>query len=259
VSRAGAEGFELDNRGEFSDDPRVFTFGRLMGLMCIFLLSGFASTDDVLDAPAILRKDLPDVLIIGDSISSGYFPTVRDRLLLRANTYRVRVNGQHSAYGRKLLNSWLSGHSWAVIHFNFGLHDIFLTNGLTKTSPEDYEANLRAIVKELEGTGAALIWGSTTPVPSGESRVPQRNGDVLRYNEIANLVMTSAHVVINDLYSFILPQLGQTQLPHDVHFTERGYEVLGRQVAESIMAVLSKSEGAVSDGLTSGGQLASTQ
>ena len=50
--------------------------------------------------------------------------------------------------------------------------------------------------------------------------------------------MNSAGVVIDDLYSFILPQLGETQVPNDVHFTKRGYEVLGRRVAEAIVSVL---------------------
>jgi lysophospholipase L1-like esterase len=44
-------------------------------------------------------------------------------------------------------------------------------------------------------------------------------------------------VAIDDLFGFITPHLGEAQLPNDVHFKPEGYDLLGRQVAESICAV----------------------
>src|SRR5260370_23689304 len=67
---------------------------------------------------------LPRVLIIGDSISMYYTPEVRRLLSGRANVYRVPDNGKSTMYGLKNIEDWLGDGNWAVIHFNFGLHDI---------------------------------------------------------------------------------------------------------------------------------------
>jgi lysophospholipase L1-like esterase len=45
-------------------------------------------------------------------------------------------------------------------------------------------------------------------------------------------------IATDDLFAFITPHLGDVQPPGDVHFTAAGYDLLGGQVAESILAVL---------------------
>ncbi len=45
-------------------------------------------------------------------------------------------------------------------------------------------------------------------------------------------------VAVDDLFAFITPRLAEAQLPNDVHFKAEGYDLLGRQVAESIRAAL---------------------
>jgi hypothetical protein len=42
-------------------------------------------------------------------------------------------------------------------------------------------------------------------------------------------------VAIDDLI-FITPHLAEVQSPNDVHFSGKGYEMLGQQVAEAVMA-----------------------
>jgi hypothetical protein len=71
-------------------------------------------------------------------------------------------------------------------------------HGFLTTTPEDYEKNLRKLVKRLQATGATLIWASTTPVPDGE---PGRiKGDAKKYNAIARKIMDENGIVIDDLY-----------------------------------------------------------
>jgi hypothetical protein len=48
--------------------------------------------------------------------------------------------------------------------------------------------------------------------------------------------MSSRHVT--DLYSVIEPHVSELQIDDGCHFTLQGYEYLGKQVAESIMAGL---------------------
>src|SRR5438270_12669603 len=67
---------------------------------------------------------LPRVLLIGDSISIGYTEPVRALLAGKANVHRIPTNGAHTGNGLQNLDAWLGTSRWAVIHFNFGLHDL---------------------------------------------------------------------------------------------------------------------------------------
>ncbi|MFM8468880.1 MAG: SGNH/GDSL hydrolase family protein [Limisphaerales bacterium] len=190
----------------------------------------------VTDDPA-----LPRVLLIGDSISMGYTLPVRERLKGKANVHRIPTNGGPSTNGLRNLKTWLGTGKWDVIHFNFGIHDMkFMEPGKQQVPPEAYEKNLREIVKQLQATGAKLIWATTTPIPDGELN-PKRTFDkVPTYNAIATKVMTEAGVTINDLNPHITPHLAKLQNPKDVHFSKEGSEFLAQAVAAKIEAQLAK-------------------
>ncbi len=184
---------------------------------------------------------LPRVLLIGDSISIGYTLPVRARLKGLANVHRVSDNAGSTAVGLRNLSGWLGKGKWDVIHFNFGIHDAkFLSPGKQQVSYDEYEKNLREIVKRLKETGAKLIWCTTTPVPPGELIPPRKFDDVSIYNRIAEKIMTEQGVVIDDLNAFISPRVANNQKPHDVHFTAEGSELLADQVAAAIKAQLPK-------------------
>lgn len=100
---------------------------------------------------------------------------------------------------------------WDVIHFNFGVWDQQYIDpknpnkraepgkGAIRTSIEDYEKNLRAIVARLKQTRATLIWASTTPILPG-SQPSYVGGDMVdKYNAVAAKVMEENGVIINDL------------------------------------------------------------
>jgi lysophospholipase L1-like esterase len=181
---------------------------------------------------------LPRVLLIGDSISIGYTEPVRAELTNKANLHRIPENGAATIVGVKNLENWLSSSKWDVIHFNFGLHDLRLDDGKHQVPLPDYETNLRTIVQRLQKTGARLIWATTTPVPDAEVKPPRRNSDVIAYNAAAAKIMTESGIPIDDLYALINPRLAELQLPANVHYTLPGYNVLGHQVAESILRAL---------------------
>jgi len=182
---------------------------------------------------------LPRVLLIGDSISIGYTLPVRNLLAGKANVHRIPGNAGPSSNGVFLIDTWLGKSKWDVIHFNFGLHDLKrLDDGKHQVPLESYERYLRLIVQRLKRTGATLIWASTTPVPDAKVSPPRVMGDVPVFNSAAALVMKQNGIVINDLYSFALPRLAEIQQPANVHFTPAGSELLAKQVAAAIEAVL---------------------
>ena len=186
---------------------------------------------------------LPRVLMLGDSISAGYHVPVRTRLAGKANVHRPAENCAESANGVKKIDRWLGDGKWDMVHFNFGLHDLkYLDEKGAYVPPEkgkqvallpEYEKNLRLIVARLKKTGARLIFATTTPVPS-QSNARVENDD-LRYNEVAVRVMKELGVALEDLHAVAQRQQAKIQLPHNVHFTPEGYEILADSVVRSIL------------------------
>jgi lysophospholipase L1-like esterase len=216
--------------------------------LLLFAGAGFCQTNpafrEIQDAPG-----LPRVLLIGDSISIGYTEPVRAELTNKANIHRIPENGAATLTGVKNIDKWLGTLKWDVIHFNFGLHDLRLDDGKHQVSLPDYETNLRTIVQRLQKTGARLIWATTTPVPDAEVKPPRRNADVIAYNDAATRIMKESGIAIDDLYTLVNPRLPELQLPANVHYTLPGYNVLGHQVAESILRQQSRDrKGAVLPG-----------
>jgi acyl-CoA thioesterase-1 len=203
-------------------------------------LSGYVKVPifpELKDDPA-----LPRVLLIGDSISMYYTPEVRSQLRGKVNVYRVPDNGKSTLYGLKNIDYWLGDGKWAVIHFNFGLHDIAVlpTTGKQQDSLADYEKNLRLLVKRLKATGAKLIWASTTPVPEGSRN--RHEADAAAYNAVAKKVMEENQIPINDLHAFVAakPDKATMQWPANVHFRAEGSADLAGEVVKGILAALRK-------------------
>jgi lysophospholipase L1-like esterase len=191
---------------------------------------------------------VPKVLIIGDSISIGYFEPTKQLLEGRAEVYHNPGNAAHTANGLARLDEWLGDTRWDVIHFNHGLHDLKYMNekgdltdpakGTQQIPIDQYARNLDELTKRLKKTGAVLIFATTTPVPEGSAGRIQ--GDAKRYNEAALKVMKKRRVRVDDLYAFALPRLDTIQRPHNVHFTDEGSRLLAEQVAASIREALDR-------------------
>ena len=213
---------------------KAFSFGALL----------FLKTDDIISA----KMNLPDVLIIGDSISMGYAPFVKEILTGKALVSRPEGNCEGTTKGVLNIDEWLGNKKWDIIHFNFGLHDLKHVNtktGASSNNPEDprqadikqYSKNLRIIVRRLKATGAKLIFATTTPVPKKSSpyREPEQ---VLNYNKAALKIMKKEAIPVDDLFNFTLPLVKEIQLPDNVHFTLEGYRKLAEKVSGSILDAL---------------------
>ena len=194
---------------------------------------------------------LPRVLLIGDSISIGYTPAVRDMLEGRANVHRPLTNCGPTTKGVQELENWLGDGDWDVIHFNFGLHDLKYMgpNGENLADPNSetskpqvpigqYETNIKQIVARLQKTGAQLIWRNTTPVPPGaKGRVV---GDSVKYNAVAARIMEEAGIPTDDQYKFALTHQEEIQRKKDVHFTPQGSRALAKQAVIAIEQALAE-------------------
>ena len=198
--------------------------------------------------PPQVQEGLPNVLLIGDSISIGYTVMVRDALAGKANVFRPLTNCGPTTKGVESIDEWIGDRKWDVIHFNFGLHDLKymgpkgenLADPKADTSHpqvpiDQYAANLRKIAMRLKETGATVIWRETTPVPQGaKGRVV---GDSARYNEAAAKVMAEIGGIETDAM-FQYAKDEAEQLPANVHYTKEGSQKLADQVVKKISEAL---------------------
>ena len=199
-------------------------------------------------APGVFQsqqKKLLRVLIIGDSISVGYTPHVKEMMKDEAYVEHPVENCQGTKFGVQKIDKWIGSEPWDVIHFNFGLHDLKHVDpvtGINSVKPEDpqqsdlkqYKENLEVIVKKLKASKAKLIWATTTPYPDKPDGPLRIAADVLEYNKVALKIIKKNKIPVNDLYAFILPDMAALQLPKNVHFKKEGSEALAKKVVEAI-------------------------
>lgn len=235
-------------------------------LSAVFLNAAFAYTPEAgSTAEKVVKSgwetipdpDLPNVLILGDSISIGYTLQVKALLQGKANVFRPYrgvkpENCQGTINGVKHIDRWLSVQKWDVIHFNWGLHDLkrvkYLENGKMVNSTEasdpyqatveQYSENMEELVAKLKATNAKLIFATTTPVVANSSGPLREVDGPIRYNAAALEIMKANSIQVNDLYAFSLPRLDEWQLPRNVHFSKQGSAALAGKVAAEIEAVL---------------------
>ncbi|MEM6778679.1 MAG: SGNH/GDSL hydrolase family protein [Planctomycetota bacterium] len=202
-------------------------------------------------AAPVVDDTLPNVLLIGDSISMGYTIAVRNELVGEANVFRPLTNCGPTTRGLEGIEEWIANRDWDVIHFNFGLHDLKYmgADGSNLADPQDptasqqvpiqqYADNLRVIAQRLIQTGAIVIWRQTTPVPDGaKGRVA---GDAVKYNQAAADVMAEFPSIQTDPFHSFALKIADLQLKANVHYTPEGSSRLGKHVAELISEALSQ-------------------
>lgn len=189
------------------------------------------------------NEALPNVLIIGNSISVGYTPYAQEELKGKCNVYRIPENGGDTNKCLKKLDFWLGDNNWDVIHFNFGLHDLkriknnqLDITGKVVNTKYVYAQNLEEIVKRLkEASDAKLIWASISVIPKGaDGRI---KGTEVEYNQIAEKIMNHHGINIDDQYKLTLSHPDE-QIEANVHFHKKGSKRQAKQVVASILESL---------------------
>ena len=196
-------------------------------------------------------REKPSILIIGDSISIGYTPFVKESLLEKANVFHNPGNAQHTGTGVEKIEEWIGDVEWDIVQFNWGLWDLCYrhpdskvqgnrdkVNGKLTYTVEEYTANLDAIVSKLQKlTDAKLIFLTTSYVPEHEAgRFAE---DAIRYNEAAKKIMEKYAITVNDIYERSIPihqKYGKGT--DDVHYRQEGYEQLGELVTKFLQTEL---------------------
>lgn len=207
-------------------------------ILAITVLAGVSFGQTADEAPR------PKVLLLGDSIRLGYAPRVARMLEGRALVVSPAPNGGDSANLLRNLEEWAIREKPDVIHFNCGLHDLKLSRESRRhqVEPDQYERNLRTIVGRLRReTSAALVFANTTPILDDRHALrgagfDRTAADVRSYNATAERVMTAENVPVLDLHGLVELEGAAGVLSEDgTHYTDRGYDILARAVADTVL------------------------
>jgi hypothetical protein len=181
------------------------------------------------------KDDLPRVLLIGDSITRGYFAEVEKHLTGKAYCARLTTSKCVSdPWFPDEVQLLLKQYRFAVIHFNNGLHGWGYTE-------QQYKDGLLRLMETFEkhAPDARLIWATTTPVrESGDlSKVAERTQRVRVRNQIAAAIMDERGIPTNDLYGLV--EGHEDYFSSDgVHFNGKGKEAQGPAVVELVLKCL---------------------
>ncbi len=185
--------------------------------------------------PGNAVKDQPRVLLIGDSITRGYYKAVEDKLKGKAVVCRLATSKSLGDPGLldevKLV---LGQAKFDVVHFNNGMHGWGYTE-------DEYAQAIPALVTTIRkgAPGAKLVWASTTPVRvSGKTdQLDPKTDRVKARNTAAAEVMAKEKISVDDLFALVAdkPELFSND---GVHLNAKGSAAVGEQVAAQVLKVL---------------------
>src|SRR5258708_4341485 len=150
--------------------------------------------------PQPANPQLPNVLLLGDSITRNYFTQVTKDLAGTANVYLLasstsvgdpRLPRQIAAFAA------LQGVSFAVVHFNNGLHGW----GYTEAQFESGFPIFLQAIRAVPGRGK-LIWTTITPVKP-EASNGATNPRIDARNAIAQAFIESEKILVDDQHALM--------------------------------------------------------
>lgn len=206
----------------------------------IFFLPGFCII------PVLKEHAMKSVVLIGDSIRIGYQETVKEILAEQAEVWAPGENGGTSRKVMSHLDEWIIQRKPDLIHLNCGLHDLRREPEHSDTfiPAEEYRENLRKTFAHIrKSLDSVLIFALTTPVNQEKHHknkpFDRFEADVEKFNRAAAQTAEEFDVPVNDLCTCIETHGKDTYLQDDgVHFTEQGYLILAKAVAEFLSPYL---------------------
>lgn len=176
---------------------------------------------------------LPNVLLLGDSITRNYFPQVVKDLDGVANVYLMSSS---TSVGDPRLPQQIAEFAamekvqFRVVHFNNGMHGWGYGESAYGSAFPQFLHALRKLT-----TKGSLIWASTTPVRK-DTAEGATNARVEERNAIALSLTTKAGIPLDDQHA--LMEQHRDLYDDDVHFKPEGANLQGDQAASMIREAL---------------------
>ena len=178
------------------------------------------------------QSEKPRILFVGDSITEGYYPFIKDYLSQDFSLgYYVTSKFLGNPDYQTEFTTILDRYDFEIIHINNGLHG-------WDYSIEEYQKGLEDVKKILDdhAPNTLIFWCMTTPIRVEEnlSYLDKLNQDVILRNQAALEIMGEDRIIINDLYQEMLKH--PEYYLDGYHFNSAGKEFQARVIAEFILA-----------------------
>lgn len=181
--------------------------------------------------PDAQKDDKPRVLLIGDSITQGYYGGVAK--LLSGKAYVGRLTTSLSVCDPKFLDVLkpvVESFRYAVIQFNNGIHG-------QDYSLEAYRRGLDRTFRFLleKARGAEIVWASTTPLRFRRAN-EERNAQIRARNRVALELCRKYKIPVDDLYA-ISKDLDSLHRD-DYHYKAKALQAQAQAVASFLERLL---------------------
>ena len=179
---------------------------------------------------------LPNVLLLGDSLSRNYFPEVTKDLAGTANVYLMASSTSvgDPRLAREIREfAKMENVPFRIVHFNNGMHGWDYTEAQYQAAFPEFLRTVRSLV----ATNSGLIWATITPVQP-KAFNGATNGRVDARNAIAQTFIHAAHIPIDDQHALMMQH--QNLYQDTVHFNTAGSNLMGDQAAATISAQLKR-------------------
>ena len=178
-------------------------------------------------------SSLPRILLIGNSITRGYYPAVQKELSGKA--YIARLTTSKSIGDNALLQEIeliLSYCKFDIVHFNNGLHGWEYTE-------EEYRKAFPAFIKTIRKRApqAKLMWATTTPMRTKTDinifdikteRIKERNKIALDF------ILKQKDITIDDLWGLTINRPEYYAGGDGTHPNPSGYFEIAKKVATEL-------------------------
>lgn len=179
--------------------------------------------------------ELPRVLLIGDSITQGYYPKVAEALKEKASVARLTTSKSIGDPALPAEVALVLGQCrFEVVHFNNGLHG----SGYSEAEYEAHFPELLATIRK-HAPKAKLIWATSTPMrtPSNLAQLADHTARVQARNQIAARLVAQERIPVDDLYALVIDH-PEYWSKDGVHFNAQGIAVQAEQVSRRILEEL---------------------
>lgn len=177
--------------------------------------------------PGAATTNKPRVLLVGDSITKGYYKVAADQLGDGVTCARFATSAcvADPAFHVQL-DALLSQYTFALVHFNNGLHGVGYTEEEYRAG---YEKALKAIQKH--SPSAKLVLALSTPL-NETSAANNLNPRMNERNKIVSELAKTYGATVNDLHAI---SKGHPEYYTDAyHYKPAAIALQGKQVAATI-------------------------
>lgn len=186
---------------------------------------------------------LPNLVVVGDSISIGYTGPLYALLGSEYDVRHPQDNGRNSWYTSQHVGVWTSSAD-SIVVWNNGVwdctdrawhdeHIAFAPWEQYGTTDTEYETNLIATATQLKQNGSRVLFMTTTEAAYYENG-PYAEGREVRLNEIAKRVLPPLGVEVYDLYTFAKAIPNAHPNITDVHFEKSASKLMAEYIVKAI-------------------------